>query len=350
MSSGAMGAGLSIKQPAMQPSLMIGVTASGIVDHDPNIDVDTKFKLAKASNVFDYIDRTPPPAELDQHAAAALKYRIPIKAGGFFYTLGRDEPLLDWHLRISRTLGIQVHNVQIRARDATGELVSNERVAQTYLWCAELGDKYGTSPSFEVHINMWSEHFGRVEEVGLLVERHGVPFNITLDHSHVIFKIDNPREQDVLGMRPDVESGKIVLDPFCERNITQQWISANWVRHAHARPASPANPVNIWATHPDGSFGRGVQYPFLEPRPGEWHSPWDARKLEPWKEVIRQLLRHHASHPESRLQTISLEMIPNIDYGAGAKYSIWENNVACAKWIRSEWHKTLDGNIAAAQR
>jgi len=25
------------------------------------------------------------------------------------------------------------------------------------------------------------------------------------------------------------------------------------------------------------------------------------------------------------------------DYGAGAKYSIFENNVACAEWIRSEW-------------
>ena len=70
----------------------------------------------------------------------------------------------------------------------------------------------GVSVSPLVHVNMWSEHYGRVMEVAQLVEARSVPYRMTLDHSHVIFKIDNPEEQEVLDMRPDVESGKVVLD------------------------------------------------------------------------------------------------------------------------------------------
>ena len=67
---------------------------------------------------------------------------------------------------------------------------------------------------------MWSEDFRRVTKVGDAVEARGVPFRMTLDHSHVIFKIDNPGEQEVLGMRSAVESGEIVLDPFdCRRRL-----------------------------------------------------------------------------------------------------------------------------------
>jgi hypothetical protein len=36
-----------------------------------------------------------------------------------------------------------------------------------------------------------------------------------------------------------------------------------------------------------------------------------------------------------------MEMIPMVDYGAGAKYSIFDNNVACAEWIRAEWKKIV---------
>ena len=343
-----------IPQPAgrgvekKRPALLVGITATGIIHDDPFVDVEGKFEMVKAEKVFDYIDRTPPPAELDAYRHASEKHGIPLLAGGFFYTLGRDEPLLDWNLRVAAQLGTRVHNVQIRTHDAQGTFVSNERVAETYLWAAELGDKYGICPSFEVHINMWSEHFGRVEQVATLVEQRGIPFHMTLDHSHVIFKMDNPREQEVQGMRPDVESGRLILDPYMPGSVTERWIKANWVRHAHARPAVPANPINIWARHPDGSFGRGVQYPFIEPQAGEWHSPWAAHRLEPWKEVVRQLLRHHFEDPGSKLETLSLEMIANTDYGAGAKYSLFRNNVACASWIRSEWEALCGAHASKA--
>jgi hypothetical protein len=53
------------------------------------------------------------------------------------------------------------------------------------------------------------------------------------------------------------------------------------------------------------------------------------------------LMRHHAADPNSTLRQISTEFIPNPDYGGGAKYSIFEQNVACAKWLRQTWAETI---------
>ena len=48
-------------------------------------------------------------------------------------------------------------------------------------------------------------------------------------------------------------------------------------------------------------------------------------------------MRHHAQEPTSQLATISTEFIPFPDYGGGAKYSIFDNSVACAQWLRQTW-------------
>lgn len=321
----------------MAKTLLVGITGNAVVHSDQDdFDVDTRFRMAKAAG-FDYYDKTPPSGELEIYQQASAKHGLPIRAGGFYYTRGRDEPLLKEHLRIAKELGSVVQNVQIRTLDADGKPVTDEEVAEIYLLAAEWGDKLGVTPCFEVHINMWSEHYGRVSRVGELVEKRGVKFNITLDHSHVIFKMDNPREQEIQNMRADVESGRVVLDPFLPGNVAGEWIARNYVRHAHARPAVPANPVNIRARHPDGSYGRGVQYPFIQPQPGEWHAEWNEKRLEPWKEVVRQLLAHHAAHADSALGQISMEIIPATDYGAGAGYSLFDHNIACAKWMRALW-------------
>lgn len=260
----------------MAKGLMIGITGNSVINSGrDNFDVDTRFRMVKESGAFDYYDKTPPTGELDAYRAASQKYDLPIRAGGFFYTKGRDEPLLEWHLRMAREVGALVHNVQIRTLDIDGKPVTNEHVAELYLWAAEIGDRYNVTSCFEVHVNMWSEHYGRVNEVAHLVEKRGVKFNMTLDHSHVVFKIDNSKEQEVQNMRADIEAGRLELDPFKQGNVAWSWIAANHVRHAHARPAVPANPLNLWAKHPDGRFGRGIQYPFRRPKPGEWHSEWD---------------------------------------------------------------------------
>ena len=216
-------------------------------------------------------------------------------------------------------------------------------MAEAYLHAAEEGEAHGVTPCFEVHVNMWSEHFGRVAEVARLVEARGVKFHMTLDHSHVIFKIDNPEQQAIQGMDADVASGAIVLDPFSPGSICQSWIDAGYVRHMHARSAAPNGPRNLWEMQANGEPGRGILYPFLEPAPGEWHSPWQAEKLEPWKEVVRQFLRHHATDTEHAVATISTEFIPFTDYGGGARYSLFDHSVACARWIREEWDKIRPG-------
>jgi hypothetical protein len=52
---------------------------------------------------------------------------------------------------------------------------------------------------------------------------------------------------------------------------------------------------------------------------------------------VRALLRHMQQDPGHAPQQISCEFIPFADYGGGARYSIWDNNLACAAWLREEW-------------
>ena len=328
--------------------LKIGCTASGVAHHDTDIpDISTKVQMARDAGVFDYIDRSPPDDEFRALMKASEQYDLPVLSGGWFYTLGRDDALFERNIHKARLLGSSVHNVQVMTHHVDGHVVSNEEVADFYAYAHELGLRHGVVPCFEVHVNMWSEHFGRVEQVAALVQQRGLPFHMTLDHSHVIFKMNNPAEQEVQGMKADLDAGRVVLDPTKPGSVTSKWIDGNFVRLAHARAAVPANPVNTWAKHPNGSYGRGIQYPFMRPSEGEYLTDWDESLLAPWKKVVRDLLAHHASHPESLLGHISCEHIVAVDYGAGHHYSTFENNVACARWLRSEWKAALN---MAAQR
>ncbi|MBR0896716.1 hypothetical protein JQ616_17265 [Bradyrhizobium tropiciagri] len=322
--------------------LRIGISGLGVLHTDTSVpDIETKFAMVKESGAFDYMDRTPPKSELDRHLRASQKHAVPTLAGGFYYMVGRDESLLEENIRIGKACGSEIHNVQIFSHDASGRFLTDDDIADIYMRTAELGEKIGVLPCFENHINMWSEHPGRVRHVADIVRSRGGKFSMTMDHSHVIIKMDNPAEQEVQQLDQDVRSGSIVLDPDKPGNVAMQWIESNYVIIAHARPTIPNNPPNIWAKHPDGRFGRGVQYPWIRPKEGEWHSEWDESKLESWKRTIDDLLTHHATNPSSELRCITLEMIPPPDYGAGAKYSIFDNNVSCAQWIRGRWKEKV---------
>src|SRR3546814_16304575 len=100
-----------------------------------------------------------------------------------------------------------------------------------------------------------------------MVEARGLPWRMTLDHSHVIFKIDHPEEQEVSGIREDVEAGRLVLDPFRPGHVCGPWIDPGWVRHCHARSAVPANPRPVAAVGPDSPPGPGLPSPSLPPAP-----------------------------------------------------------------------------------
>jgi hypothetical protein len=329
--------------------LLFGIQTNGIkhAHADPMPDIDTRFRMVKECGVFDYVDKTPNPDEIEQFLAASEKYDLPVLGSGWFYTLGRDEELLESNLALAQRLGSRVHNVQILYQDAEGRPVSNDQVVAIYCKAYEWGEKYGVTPCFEVHVNMWSEEFHRVAEVGQAVERAGLPYSMTLDHSHVIFKMDNPEEQAKFGLAESLAKGEVILDPSIPGNVSRQWIDAGWIAHCHARAAIPNNPKNTPARDEDGNVGRGIQYPFAEPRAGEYHAAWDGAKLEPWKQVMRDLMAYHASHDESRLGQISTEFIPNFDYGENCKYSLFEQSVACAQWLRSTWQDIANSDSGA---
>ena len=339
----------------MTKKLPIGLNPACVLhtDSEPELDIETKFRMVKESGVFDYIDKTPPPEEVDEYRRLAEKYDLPILASGWYYTLGRDEPLIEQNLKIAAELGSRVHNTQIMMYHADGHIVTDDEVADIYMSAYEIGDKVGCKPTFEVHINMWSEDFSRVSEVADMVEARGVPFRMTLDHSHVIFKIDNEEEQSspygdgtTFNIKDAVDSGALVLDPYRPGNVCEEWIGRGFVHLCHARAAVPNNPRNVKAHHPDGKVGRGVQYPFIEPGPGEYHAEWHEEKLEPWKEVLRRLLADHAGREDGPLEMISTEFIPPTDYGAGGGYSIFDNSVACARWLREAWAEATAAQAA----
>ena len=207
----------------MARDLPIGCAGNGVVHNDQETpDIDTRFRMVKEAGVFDYFDKSPLMGEVDLYRAASAKHGIPIRATGWYYVLGRDEPLLEWNLRVSAQLGAVVHNAQIMTEKLDGTPATDQEVADSYLWAYDIGKRLGVDPCFEVHINMWSEHFSRVEPVARLVESRGVPFNMTLDHSHVIFKMDNPAEQAVQGMKAEIDAGRLVLDPALPDHVCGQ--------------------------------------------------------------------------------------------------------------------------------
>ena len=325
----------------MTNELKFGIQTNGIkhthIDLMPTI--DDRFRMVKDTGIFDYVDKTPEVNEINDFKLASQKYKLPIRAGGWFYTIGNHKSLLEKNLKIANDLGSQVHNVQIQSKNFLGKIVTDQEVRDTYLEAYDIGMKFGVVPCFEIHVNMWSEDFLRVSKVGKLVEEKGIEFNLTLDHSHVIFKIDNPKEQKIFNIDEQIKNKDLVLDPFVKGNVVEEWIDNGWIRHCHARSAIPNNPINIYGKHPDGNFGRDIQYPFKKPNAGEYHELWEEKLLDPWKECILMLMRYHLKDPNSKLGQISTEFIPNTDYGEGCKYSLFEQAIECTNWMRESWNK-----------
>jgi len=303
------------------------------------VTVDECFRLIKESGAFDHIDRMPQAGQEREYLKAAQKYDLPVKSGLWMYRLGKDEELLARNLRVAKDAGGEIHNIMVYTHHADGHAISDAEVVAFYLHAYEQSQKVQIEIDFEIHIEMWSEDFRRVLPVAREVRKRGVPFNAQLDHSHCILKLESAEEQDISGIRADVEAGRLVLDPFAPRSIYDEWLDADILVWASLRAVAPNGPKNLWAKHPDGRPGRACQYPFVRPGPGEWHSPWYAYKLEPSKEVTRKILRHIRDNPNNRIRYITTEFIDLPDYGEGAKYSLIEQNAAAARWIRSEWER-----------
>lgn len=326
--------------------LLIGCAGRGIrssslhspitMDEHP---IDTQFALVKEAGVFDYLARLPSRQNLDQYLAAMRKHDLPIEQPTWYYMLGRDDDLLLDNLRICAEVGARHHNIMTFAHHADGHALSDQEVVDHYLATYDFGMALGVEPSFEVHVDTWTERFRRVSDVARMVQARGIPFNCTMDYSHVLFKMGNPAELELSGIREEAERGSCVLDPFEPGSLCEQWLEQDIVRLVQFRPAGPSQPANAWARNEDGSATRGIQYPMTRPAPGEWHSPWHAYMIEPSKEAVRKALARHAINPASRLRCVTTELIDLPDYGLGAKYDLFGQNVEAAKFVRGEWRR-----------
>ncbi|RAS09219.1 xylose isomerase [Cupriavidus alkaliphilus] len=326
--------------------LLIGCNGRG-AQHAPGNapSIDEQFRMVKTAGVFDFFDRLPQPGQEAEYLRASEKHDLPILTGLWTYTAGKDEALLVQNLRLARHAGSRCHNIMLFDAHADGHSLSDDEVVAFYCLAYEEAARLEIEITFEVHIYMWSEDFRRVLAVARKVRERGMPFNFLLDHSHVLLKLESPAEQDRCGIRQDVEAGRLVLDPFEPGNIVDAWIAENMTLWHSVRPVAPNGPLNKWASHPDGQPGRACQYPFLKPRPGEWHSEWFAYKLEPSKEVVRKVLAAHFGKADSRLRYVTTEIIDLPDYGDGARYSLFEHSVALAQWLRAEIGKAKAASV-----
>ena len=227
--------------------LLVGCSAFGILhtDKDPLLSLEDQFRMAAESEIFDYVEKTPPVDEIEEYKRCSEKFNLPVRCGIWFYTVGKEEELFLQNLKIGADMGSVLHTAQVRSYHEDGHLLSNEEIAEFYLKGFDYGEKIGCLPTLEIHVNMWSEDFLRVQEVAEIIQKKGYPFRLTLDHSHIIFKIDNPIEQKIFDIDKDIENGSLVLDPFLEKNICDQWINSNFIYHMHARSTVPNNPKNI---------------------------------------------------------------------------------------------------------
>ncbi|MES2534792.1 MAG: xylose isomerase [Pseudomonadota bacterium] len=327
-------------------NISLGCSGRG-VRHTAPLDVASMFSMVRDAGVYDHFDRLPQPGEEAEYLRASEKYGIPIRTGLGMYRIGANMDTLESNLHIAKAAGGEFHNVLLFAHDSAGTRISDEQVVTAYLDAFNSGIRTGVGVGFEVHINMWSEDFRRVERVAAAVRERGIPFNFVLDHSHVLLKIDNPEELDASGLREEVESGAFPIDPYETGNVIDRWLSMNMTPWLQVRPASPNGPKNRWAQREGGGgWGRACQYPFVRPAAGEWHSDWHAYRLQPCKEVVRKALCSHFSNPDSVLRYITTDMIDMPDYGENARYSLFEQNVAIAEWIRNE-AKILSAQVKA---
>lgn len=207
--------------------ISLGCNARGVM-HTEVLPLADQFRMVRDSGVFDHFDRIPQPGEEREYVDASNKYGMPLTTGLWTYQIGRDEHLVQHNLEWASKAGAKCHNLMISTHHANGHVVTNEEVTEFYLRAYEVGEKFGILISVEVHIYMFTEDFRRVTPVAELVRSRGVPFNFVLDHSHVLLKIESAEEQDASGIRGDVESGKLILDPYDKTMLSTNGFSKTW--------------------------------------------------------------------------------------------------------------------------
>ncbi len=323
-------------------TLPIGINIDGVLDHDglPDPTPDERFARVAASGVFDFIEKNLVVGEkLDAYEERVARHGVPIGVLGGIFCAGRDEARARYGAAWAGRLGARLYNCQLFARHADGHALDDREVADFYLRLLDWGSAAGVLPSLEVHVDMWNEDPRRVERVADLLAAGHVRLRITLDLAHLLYRVGNADELRVAGIADAVDAGELVIDPDAPGTVHALWLREGWVVHGHARSVALGGPVNAWARRGDGRPGRAIQYPFVEPPAGAFHADWDAARLEPWKRATRAQLAWARSQPpaERAMRQFACEFLPFADCGGGSRYSVWDNNVACAAWLREQW-------------
>ncbi len=328
--------------------------------------IETQFHLVREAGVFDHFDRLPlDPDEARRYVACSQRFGLPVLTTSWFYAAGRDEALLPAKMTLAAAVGAHAHNIMLYWHDAEGRPITDQEVADFYLRAYDAGMAHGIEPLLEYHVNMWSEDPRRVAVVAALVRDRGVPFWFTLDYSHGIFKMGDVHEQRICGVADDVAAGRVVLDPRQPGSFVDLWLELGIVRWAQVRSVAPDGPRNLWSTGEDGQPvaavpphslypyragqpGRAILYPFAEPAPGEWHSPWHDTALDCTRAYVDKLLRHHHTQADSPLRWITTEMINLPDYAHNARFSLIGQNAAIATYLRETWDGICSEPLAAS--
>lgn len=309
---------------------------------EEELPVMEQFRLQKEAGIWDFVDRIPPDdKQLADYVKASEKYDLPILTGSWTYVLGQDEDVIKSNIDRAKRAGSKYHNLMVWSRHRDGHFITNEEVVEAYLRTYEYAESQGIEISFESHVDMWSEDFRRVSVVAELVRKRGVPYIHCMDYSHNIFKIENEVEQSVSQFRGDADAIR-KLDPFNDDSFADEWLGQNMVNWAQVRPAAPNGPRNWWAgeSGPFGGLGydrpgRSIQYPFAQPRPGEWPGDlWHAHKLACTKELVRKVIDHYLASPQSILKLMTIDNINLPAYGTGWKYNMFNDSCLVAKYVR----------------
>ena len=137
--------------------------------------------MVKEIGVFDYVDKTPEANEIEDFKLASEKYNIPVRAGGWFYTIGDHKELLMRNLKTAKILGSNAQRIKPHGDRALDHFrhgfVSGNSGGLGMMWIAGCGVNLPTS-------RIGSRATGSLSRLGDVNPAHstGIAARITISH------------------------------------------------------------------------------------------------------------------------------------------------------------------------
>lgn len=313
-------------------ALRVGINIDGAMHDDGQRALSLNQQVELIKDDFDYFEKTLHAGEnLDDWLRAGERHDVPLGVLGGIFDPVQDLERAKSCVELARQAAVNVINCQVRP-PATRGAQEIEAIGAFCLALFEHGEGR-VQVCLEPHVDMWLEQFDRVEPLAQWMHARGAKLQLTIDHSHLIYRVDNPVELHAAGIESQ-EEGRRLLMPDSSSAYYRRWLDDGLIRHAHARCVQINAPANAQCERAPGVPGRGIQYPLVLPSQPDSVQGWDAARCTPWKTAVTDLLRWRHRRGPDALNTVSCEFIPYPDYGGGQRYSIIEQNRACAAWLR----------------